>query len=193
MVGRGQSMRWWGRRRKRSVADLVFVAAGITSLAIGVGANAAIFSVTSSLWLRDRGIARPDQVGTVYFRPVARTDGALVASAPTPECQALRLLERASVAFEVLVQSDQAKFMTPRVTLANGERLRTTAVSHDYFKVLGVNIAGRSFLPDDDIADHRVVVASHRFCAHLLSFRLLGGRSNHRPQPRFRDDRWNSA
>lgn len=145
------------------MADWVFVAAGIASLALGVGANAAIFSVTSSLWLRHRGISRPDQVGTVYFRPAARADGALLASASTRECQALRFLERASVAYEVLVQSDLSKWMRPLVRLASGESLRATAVSYNYFEVLGVNIAGRGFLSGDDRADNRVVVASHRF------------------------------
>lgn len=151
------------QKRKRSFVDWVFIAAGIASLALGVGANAAIFSVTSSLWLRHRGIFQPDKVGTVYFRPAVRDDGALVASATTRECQALRSLQRAVVAFEVLVQTDLSKWMNPRVTLVSGESLSTTAVSYNYFEVLGVNIVGRGFTADDDIADHRVAVVSRRF------------------------------
>jgi putative ABC transport system permease protein len=163
MSQRNRSVGKSGRRIAGSLNAWLFVAGGIASLVIGVGANAAIFSVTTSLWLRGRGIAQPERVGAVYFRPVARTDGALVASATGSECQPLGLLEQASVAFQVMVQSEASKWMAPRVILAGGERVRATAVSHGYFHVLGVDLVGRDFSPDDDITDRGVAIVSHRF------------------------------
>jgi MacB-like periplasmic core domain len=151
--------------KRRSLATWVFRTVGITSLALGVGANSAIFSVTSSLWLRHRGILEPSAVGTVLFRPTVGTDGALMPSATMRECRVLESMASASVAFEVYARSADSRWMNPTVTLATGEHLRTTTVSHAYFIVLGVGLRGQGFQPEDDLSDRRVAVASQQFAS----------------------------
>lgn len=140
-----------------------FLLSAVVSIAVGVGANSAIFTVTNGLWLRPLGVVEPARAGLVYFQPEWRADGAVLVSAPAREALRLRAITRATVAFEVIAASELSTWMNPRVGLASGEALQTATVSHNYFETLGVTVDGQAFSDADDTADRRVGIVSSRF------------------------------
>jgi putative ABC transport system permease protein len=131
-----------------------FTATVIATLALGIGANAVIFSAVDAVLLRDAPVADPDTLVDVYT-----TSGSnLYSRSSYPDYFDLR----DSGTFASL-----AAYTEVSITLdANGqpEPLAGQLVSGNYFEVLGVRIPfGRGFTPDDDRpgAAVRVAVISH--------------------------------
>ena len=151
----------------------------VVTLAIGIGANAAVFTVVNAVLIKQLPYADPDRLVALRFRTpgAAGTD----ASVPSPALEAWgaqrHSLERVA-AYTVF----EAAFTTSR-----GEPLRVpgAAVSPALFSVLGVGgvAAGRAFLPEDALRGApRVAMISHglwrdRFGAvqDLTTLRLSGG------------------
>ena len=129
----------------------VFSLIAILTLALGIGANTAIFSLTNALLLRRLPVPQPEQLVTV-----SRGDGS---GEPLsyPDFAALR--ERN----EVLAGLAAAHFA--EVSFGNGSRsemLRGELVSSNYFDVLRIWPAvGRGFLPEEERGAQPVVVLSH--------------------------------
>lgn len=140
-----------------------FVAIAALSLAIGIGANTAIFSAVNSLLLEPLpGIDRPDRIVEL-----GRTrEGRGFDTFSYPDFLDLReqagpLEGLAGVRMESMSLSRDGA----------GERVFGVLVSASYFRVLGVEPAlGRLFAPEEDvgIGEHPVAVVSHRFWRNRL-------------------------
>lgn len=138
-----------------------FTLLAILILALGIGANGAVFSVMHAMLLRPLPFAKPDQlVDLTLTIPARRGEPArddMVWS--YPKYQTLAGTQRS---FGLL-----ATYRGGTGTLQTGEdavRLPTEDVGGAYFSVLGVApILGRAFSPDEDLppAAERVVVLGH--------------------------------
>ncbi len=121
-----------------------FAAVAALTLALGIGANTAIFSVVYSVLLRPLAYAEPDRL--VSIRAVLAGAGAKDQPASQPEYQ--------DYLREVTALEDLAAVYPININLTGlGEpqRIQAAVVSDNYFKLLGVAPAlGRDFSPEDD-------------------------------------------
>jgi putative ABC transport system permease protein len=150
-----------------------FILIAVITLALGIGANTAIFSVVYAVLLRPLHYPQPEQLITVWS---AERDGRTW-GLTAPEFFDLR--ERNQVCEEM------AAYQTGAVNLVGGdepERVAAASVSAGLFPLLGVQpLTGRVFLPEEDQpGQDRVVALSYdlwqrRFGAEP---RLLGQQVN---------------
>jgi macrolide transport system ATP-binding/permease protein len=156
-------------QRKRLEADVIrdvrygvrmlFIRPGFTAvasltLALGIGANTAIFSLLDRVFIRQLPVEQPDQLVT-FIRDAGGEPK--VFSYPTYS----NLRDRNDV-LSGLVASSQQPFSLTDGTRT--ERMVGQLVSGNYFAVLGVRPAlGRFFLPEEDRTPgtHPVVVLGH--------------------------------
>jgi putative ABC transport system permease protein len=138
-----------------------FTAIAILTLATGIGANTAIFSVVNAVLLR------PLPYGNAESAVVVRNllDGARDFGFSTPEVLDAR---------ERLRSMDIAGFSTGGVNLTgrgDPERLQATAATSNYLSVLGVNPSlGRSFLPAEELPGRgKVVILTHDLWTRLFA------------------------
>lgn len=129
----------------------LFAIAAVVSIALAVGANAAIFSIVNAIWLRPPPVQDPERL-VVPYRPVVHSVGGEVLDyflAPAiPDLR--RLNAFSAVSFEVNT-SWLMNLWEPSVRLSDGDsRLSTAIVASDYFSTLGVKVRGREFTPDDE-------------------------------------------
>jgi predicted permease len=125
-----------------------FTVVAVLTLAIGIGANTAIFSAVDALLLRPLPFPNPERLMKVSLTvparhgDPARTD--MVWSYPK-----YAVFRDAQKLF-----SDVGIYTDDRVTLSGGsdaERVRTEVTSGGYLRTLGVHPAlGRDFLPEED-------------------------------------------
>lgn len=127
----------------------------VVSLALGIGANTAIFSIVNSVILRPRPVTHPEQLVELY---VGRRDQPYqTASYPSY----LEFRERNQV-FTGLAAYNIWQFRL--ADAHNVEQIWGEVVSGNYFDVLGVSaFKGRTFLAEEDQVPGRnpVVVISH--------------------------------
>src|SRR5262245_48161562 len=157
-----QDLRYGARMLMKSPG---FTVIAVLTLALGIGANTAIFSLTDQILLRLLPVERPEEL-VVLRSPGPKegrvwSDGDDAASFSYPMYKALR--DR-SEAFSGLL----ARFAIPLSVAGAGqtERADGELVSGNYFKVLGVRPAlGRVFNQEDDRTPgaHPVVVLSHAY------------------------------
>ncbi len=137
------------------VKQPAFTLVAVLTLALGIGANSAIFSVVNGVLLRPLPYGEPDRLVVVWETEGARDTG------PASAANFLDWRDQNQV-FDGLT----AVFPQP-VTLTGGdepERLRGLQVTPNFFQLLGVNpVAGRSFSTDEDATGRRAVVLSHEF------------------------------
>ncbi|MGH9140451.1 MAG: ABC transporter permease, partial [Vicinamibacterales bacterium] len=133
----------------------------VLTLALGIGANTAIFSLTDQVLLRMLPVKSPEQLvvldGPGVFRGRTFNNG-------TFSYPMYRDFRDQNTVFDGVV----ARFPAPLTLLANGqaERVQGELVTGNYFDVLGVRAhIGRTFTPDDDRTPggHPVAVLSHNF------------------------------
>jgi len=138
-----------------------FTAAAALSLAIGVGANCAMFSLADALLLRPLPVPRPAEVLTVgSFMSLGSAD-ALNMSYPD-----YRDLRDRSASFETLAAYDHARVRFARSTEADAELKMGALVTGNFFAAMRVQPElGRVFRPDEDLVPGRdaVVVLSRKF------------------------------
>jgi predicted permease len=143
----------YGFRRLIKTPGFAFIA--VLSLALGIGANTAIFSLVNLILFRPLPVANPQDV--VSVSPVGK-DGAFAAfSYPNY----IDFRDRNEVLSGLLVSRFVVVSMSRN---GNNEKVWGNLVSGNYFDVLGVKPAlGRSFLPEEDKTrlSHPVVVISH--------------------------------
>jgi predicted permease len=149
-----QDLKYAVRRLARSPG---FTLVAVLSLALGIGANTAMFSLVNAVLLRDLPVEAPEELVEVY---TSEQDGYEYATSSQPDYQDLKA--RGEVFSGVvgtrtfIARLDQGG--APEVVF--GE-----LVSWDYFKVLGVPMAqGRYFLPEEDatIGTHPVAILGHQ-------------------------------
>jgi len=140
---------------RRLVKTPGFAIIAVLSLALGIGANTAIFSLVNLILFRPLPVANPQEV--VSVSPVGK-DGALAAfSYPNY----IDFRDRNEVLSGLLVSRFVVVSMSRN---GNNEKVWGNLVTGNYFDVLGVKPAlGRSFLPEEDKTrlSHPVVVISH--------------------------------
>jgi predicted permease len=143
-----------------------FTLIAVMTLALGIGANTAIFSLTDQILIRSLPVERPEEL-VVLRSPGPKggyvwSDGDDAASFSHPAYKDLR--DRGANVFSGLL----ARFAIPLSVAGAGqtERADGELVSGNYFEVLGVRPAlGRVFSQEDDRAPgaHQVVVLSHAY------------------------------
>jgi hypothetical protein len=121
-----------------------FTIVAVLSLALGVGANTAIFSIVNAVLLRSLPFAHPDRLVTIIASN--RGVGARDIGLSVPEFDDIRL--RAGV-------FDQVSLTVPTETNLTGserpQRLELQMVSPNYFSMLGTSAhIGRVFGPGDE-------------------------------------------
>ena len=129
-----------------------FAAVAILTLALGIGANTAIFSVLDQLLVRPLPVPQPERLALVGQ---VRRDGNL------------------DFDFNYRLFQDFAELAATSemdVGLGTGgatERQRAMVVSGNYFRMLGINATlGRTFAKNEgaEIDDAAVIVLSHGLC-----------------------------
>ncbi len=135
-----------------------FTTIAALTLALGIGANTAIFSFVNLLFLRPLAVANPEQVMRLYAES---SRGRKFDSFSYPNYADLRERSRT-------LQSLAAHSYTS-ASVGGGAGAENTpgeVVTGNYFNLLGVNAAlGRALSPEDDLTPgaHPVVVISHAF------------------------------
>jgi putative ABC transport system permease protein len=144
----------------------VFTLVIVVTLALGIGANAAIFSVVNTVLLRPLPYRDPSRLVTIYHYYPSQDMQAPV-SAPGYRDYRDRTHSFASVA----VESGWRVNLTGQ---GDPQQLVAKKVTGDFFGTLGVSAAlGRALLPDDETVHGHVVVISR-----ALWQRVFAGRAN---------------
>jgi putative ABC transport system permease protein len=133
-----------------------FTFAAVLALALGIGANSAIFSVANAVLLRPLPYSEPERLVMIWGNLLKPGLEEIGASAPE-----FKDYKEQGSSFERLACYRETGF-----NLSGGgepERINGAYVSADLFAVLGVEpIAGRTFLAEEDTPGHeQVVVLSH--------------------------------
>src|ERR1700704_474498 len=165
-----QDLRYGFRMLRKSPA---FAAIAITTLALGIGANTAIFSVVNGVLLRPLPYEQPDRLMSVFSSAAAR--GNLNFGTSPPDFRTLRERNK--------TLTNLSGLYTDYFNLTGTEqpeRLRGDIVSAEYFTTLGAKpFLGRGFLPGEEKwgAHHVVVVSEDFWRSHLNSDPNLSGKT----------------
>ena len=133
-----------------------FTGIAVAALALGIGANTAIFSVVNTVLLQPLPYSDPSRILRIARSfPSGRGD-----STSIPKFMAWK---KSNQTFEAMALYD---FSGPGLNLGTGDHLEQVKgihVSSEYFRVFGVEPAlGRTFLPQEDLPGaSRVAMISH--------------------------------
>ena len=150
----GQDLRFAGRQLWKSPG---FTLVAVATLALGIGATTAIFSVVDGVVLRPLPFAAPERLVRPYFVSQEGEKQAAFSVA--------NFLDWRAASHTV---ADAATHHGGTLNLSGGgtepERLQAAWVSANYFKVVGIRpLAGRTFAPgEDDAKAPRVAVISEK-------------------------------
>ena len=123
-----------------------FTAVVVLSLALGIGANTAIFSIVNAYILRPMPVDSPDRLVTVYF--TAPRWGKELAGLSYPELLDYRKQDTGLA--DIMGSTGISLSMTDG---SETELIWGEVVTGNYFSGLGVHpVAGRGFLPEEDRA-----------------------------------------
>lgn len=134
-----------------------FTAVAVITLALGIGANTAIFSLVDTVLLRPLPVRNPEEIVSVAVR--GKNDSMLAFSYPNYK----DFRDRNEVLSGLLLYRFAPLSLSQQ---GNNERVWSYEVSGNYFDMLGVQaVQGRTFLPEEDQnrLAHPVVVLSHSF------------------------------
>jgi putative ABC transport system permease protein len=141
-----------------------FTAAALLTLALGIGANSAIFSVVNGVLLESLPYRDADRL---HHLQMLYPDGTRYSGYSAPDFMSVRQETRA---FEQIEAFD----MAPQTLTGIGEpqELTTGIVTAGLFEFLGFDVpVGRTFTPDDNRAGH----ANVAILGHGLWQRMFGG------------------
>jgi len=149
-----------------------FTAVAILTLALGIGANTAIFSVVNAVLFRPLAVKNPSRLVYVQER--------LHGTFPNVSVGNFIDVKQQNQSFQVLGASNEASFnlATPQAP----ERIEGEYATADYFGTFGVPpLAGRLFTAEDDMpSSERVVLISERLWrGRLNADRAIVGRQLH--------------
>jgi putative ABC transport system permease protein len=142
----------YGLASLRREPGFAFVAIGV--LALGIGANTAMFSLVDAVLLRPLPFPEPDRIVRIMEAPSATARNSTTT-------RTFEELKRQTRSFEAM----SAESLSTATVMIDGEptRLNGRYVSADHFGVFGITpIIGRTFRPEEDRdgAD-KVVILSH--------------------------------
>ncbi len=172
----GQDLRYAVRSLSRSPG---FTLAAIATLALGIGANTAVYSLVRGVLFRALPFPAPEQL--VAINETNPTRGYPVIVASPPNYLDWKTQSRSFSAMGAYTITDLA--------LSDGgapERLRATTVTAGFFEALGVApLSGRTFAEGEFVkgSDH-VAVVSHGLWTAPLRRRPVAGRQDHPPRRR---------
>jgi predicted permease len=135
-----------------------FTVVAVLTLALGVGANAAIFSVLRAVVLRDLAYRDADRIAVMWTKNIRQNlpDGSSYLN--------FRDWKERSRTFEQMAAYVRPEFT--RATISGGpgaERIHTGVVGPGFFRVLGTPpVLGRTLEDADHTATAQVAVISHR-------------------------------
>ena len=151
-----------------------FAAIAIITLALGIGANTAIFSLVNGVLLRPLPYTHPEQLVSA-FSTFKGLGNFLDGSTSPPDFRTLRAQNH--------TLSGLSAYYPSAWNLTGGEnpeRLQSLVVSADYFTTLGVEPAlGRNFVrSEEQWGSHHVAIVSDSFWrTHLNADRDLSGKT----------------
>ncbi len=132
-----------------------FAAVAVLTLAIGIGANAAIFSFVDAVLLRPLPYPHPEEIVQVWEKPPKYDRNGV---------STMNFLDwkNQNTVFQAIAAETGGS-----VTLSGGQnpvQLRGSRVSAPYFDIFGIKpVLGRAFAPDEDQpGKDQVVILSHR-------------------------------
>ena len=152
MVTLWQDLRYAMRMLRKSPG---FTAVAVLTLALGIGANTAIFTVVDSVLLRPLPFPEPNRILQLVERYKAQVDEAGL------DMRQFSQLQGYNQVFDNIAGYTGAGY---NLAAANGaEHLRGMPVSTNYFQVFGVHpVVGREFLPEEGMGDgRRVAILSY--------------------------------
>jgi predicted permease len=138
-----------------------FAAVAIGVLALGIGANTAMFSLVDAVLLRPLPFPEPDRIVRILEAPTSTTRN----STTTGTFEALKSMTRS---FEAM----SAESLSTATVMINGEPIRLNGryVSADHFGVFGLApIIGRTFRPEEDRdgADKVLILSNAAWHTHF--------------------------
>ena len=143
------------------VKSPAFAAVAVLSLALGIGANTAIFSLLNALLLRPIPVQDPADLVSVFT-----TDQRNPGNLP------LSHLNYKDLRDQNQVFSGMSAFTFAQLNWSHNnsaEQVPAQVVAGNYFSLLGVRMAsGRGFAPDEDVKATPVAVVSHGFWERSL-------------------------
>jgi predicted permease len=163
---------WYGLRQLRQRPGFTITA--VLSLALGIGANTAIFQLVDAIRLKTLPVREPQELASIHFAKGSDRSGNFSTRSAEFTYAQWDEIRRQQQAFSGL-----AAWSATRFNLAPGGEARYAEglyVSGDFFRVLGVSaLLGRTFTAADDTAacGNPGAVASYSFWQ-----RELGGDSN---------------
>src|SRR3981081_287350 len=158
MTGMLQDLRYAVRQLRKSPG---FSAIAVITLALGIGANTAIFSLVNGALLRPLAFKEPDRLVRVWHGPPAKNFPGMTTFAVS----AANYLDWKN---QNQVFENMAIYTYHGFTLTGGEKpeqVDASAVSAGFFETLGVQpMLGRGFFSqEDNVGRSNVVVLSYRF------------------------------
>ena len=137
-----------------------FTAVAVLSLALGIGANTAIFSLVNAVILPDSPVERPEEVVNLYLHQASFA----FSTFSYPDFEDVR-----DGTTEVFSHIAAAEFVPVPIDQTEGGGVGVVpaeAVTGSYFPMLGIEAAvGRTLLPSDDVSrgGHPVVMLDYRY------------------------------
>jgi len=127
---------------RRLASSPLFTAVAIVSLALGIGANTAIFSIVNAVLLRELPVSEPDRLVEIY---TSDQDGLKYATTSYPDFDDLR------AASNVFADVASYELFIAQAEIDGGNQLvMGEIVSGNYFDMLGLKSAiGRTFAPEE--------------------------------------------
>jgi len=150
------------RFRLRSIAHRpATTVVAVLSLALGIGANTALFSIVDGMYLRPWSVQRPDELVWIYHRGI-EGQGSSMAYADY-----LDIRQQSSALSGAVAESRRGGLLNVHGEL---NQVLVNVVSDDFFSVLGVDAAlGRTFnVPQNGIEGTPGVILSHSVWTRLF-------------------------
>lgn len=167
-----QDIRFGLRILRRSPA---FTAVAVATLALGIGANTAIFSLVNSVLLRPLSYRDSKQLYAIHEIIPQWANSAPVLQANLPDFQ---IWQKEASSFELIAIAESTSMTLNGV--GEPEQIRGTRASANFLELLGVHpTVGRSFLPEEDQTDrgHAVILTDLLWRRRFKSNRDIVGHS----------------
>jgi predicted permease len=134
-----------------------FTLVSVLALAVGIGANTAVFTIVDGVLLRSLPYEQPDQLVAIFESLPGAPAAKFNFSAPDFE-----ILRDATRSFSGMVAYRSGRFELSGIT--EPEQIIGTRVSPGFFDFLGVRpVLGRALTEEDDRTSARVVVLGYAF------------------------------